>query len=364
MQMELLSTQDKRWREMLAGLRHDVYHLPEYCSLCAGHEGGVPAAVYATDDAGNKFLLPIIIRPVPFGAIGQPLFDATSPFGYPGPLVKLTDSGEAWLKALGSLLKDFLRNNKIISLFCRLHPILDVPRQSFELPGTVVQHGETVSLDLSVTDAEGFSQMSRCHRREINKARDRGYLFVVDETWRYLDEFTRIYAETMRRCDAEPFYYFSRDYFSHLRDIAGFGVQLCVLLIGDRVAAAAVVSEIHGIVQGHQSATANECVSHNPTVALYDFIGKWARQRGNRLFHLGSGVGGKRDSLFDFKAKFSRLRHPLCTWRLITDETVYSKLVKQWERRTGSFPDGEDGFFPAYRKPIRNCTSVRSARGE
>jgi hypothetical protein len=82
-----------------------------------------------------------------------------------------------------------------------------------------------------------------------------------------------------------------------------------------------------------------------------DFLRRWAKSRGNRVFHLGGGVGGSEDSLFRFKAGFSQQRHPFHTWRMVADETVYRRLVKRWESRHGAEADGLDGFFPAYRKP-------------
>ena len=33
---------DSRWRAALARTRHDVYHLPEYATLCGKHENGEP----------------------------------------------------------------------------------------------------------------------------------------------------------------------------------------------------------------------------------------------------------------------------------------------------------------------------------
>ena len=78
----------------------------------------------------------------------------------------------------------------------------------------------------------------------------------------------------------------------------------------------------------------------------------WAKERGNRLMHLGGGVAGAQDKLFDFKTGFSKLRSPFYTWRLVSDPEVYARLCQKWELATGKTANPPDLFFPAYRAPL------------
>ena len=75
----------------------------------------------------------------------------------------------------------------------------------------------------------------------------------------------------------------------------------------------------------------------------------WAKDQGYSVFHLGGGLGAKADSLFDFKASFSKLRAEFYTWRLICDESKFLYACNQWEiihkRRINSVGD----YFPSYR---------------
>ena len=50
------------------------------------------------------------------------------------------------------------------------------------------------------------------------------------------------------------------------------------------------------------------------------------KARGNRVMHLGGGLGGAHDSLFDFKAGFSKDRQPFRTWRVVVDPVRYAEL--------------------------------------
>ncbi len=99
MRWELVPADGARWRRVLALARHDVYHLPEYAVIEAQRVGGEPVAFVATD-GDRVWFVPLLLRPVP----GTGRIDATSPYGYPGPLSN-ADAGEArfFQDALGAL---------------------------------------------------------------------------------------------------------------------------------------------------------------------------------------------------------------------------------------------------------------------
>jgi len=78
---------------------------------------------------------------------------------------------------------------------------------------------------------------------------------------------------------------------------------------------------------------------------------EWAKERGNRILHLGGGNGAQHDSLFYFKAGFSKERHPFITWRIITDEAAYDTLVGRWQACLNVRAGERNGYFPAYRDP-------------
>ena len=80
---------------------------------------------------------------------------------------------------------------------------------------------------------------------------------------------------------------------------------------------------------------------------MFDVVRTWAKERGNVTFHLGGGFGAKEDSVFDFKAGFSPLRHPYYTWQLLFEPETYQGLERRRARQTESNIDAQ--FFPIYR---------------
>jgi len=352
MRFDLISPGGEPWRRVLEEVDHDVYHLPQYCALEADYIGGVPVAFYAEDEGNRQFLLPMVLRPVPGTLTSGPLYDAVSPYGYPGPLIRCAEPDkEAFtVAALTGMMKS-LAEKGVIALFARFHPTLEVPLQPFRSLGVVVQNGESVSMDLSLSDEAAWAQFHPDHRRKIRRALDDGGEAFIDTHWRHFDDFERIYSETMVRRDANSFYFFPRIYFERLKALLGDKLQLCIVRMEGQIAAVGLVTESGGVLQGYLNGTRAEFVRKSPTLLLYEGVRRWAKERGNRIFHLGSGVGGKRDSLFEFKARFSKLRHPFYTWRLVVNESAYQAVVKQWETATGLPSGAETGFFPIYRRP-------------
>ena len=178
---------------MLRAARHDFYHLPAYVALCAAQEGGQPRALHVTDDE-RTMLLPLVIRRIPGGG-----FDATSPYGYPGPIGSGTDDPAFLRVALVAGLQ-VLREAGLVSAFVRLHPLLNpLPPEGV---GTLVRHGETVSIDLTLPTDELWAQTRLNHRRDITRAVRLGYVARMDEEWRHLESFKRLYRATMARRSA------------------------------------------------------------------------------------------------------------------------------------------------------------------
>ena len=188
---------DSRWRAALARTRHDVYHLPEYATLCGKHENGEPLAFYA--EAGDSVcLIPLLSRLlkkawrlpktaalhtrsnvksttcgneyVPFQVLqglfqqpvrkrlpeelGSPLdwCDLVSPYGYPAPVYAHAgqERTHGFLGAFGSAADEV----GACSVFLRLHPLFEEETGAPTALSACVRHGETVCVDLTHSEEE------------------------------------------------------------------------------------------------------------------------------------------------------------------------------------------------------------------
>lgn len=334
------------WGEVLTRTRHDFYHLPEY-SLLAAAEGETPSAFHAR--AGEHMMLvPFMRKSLPPDISGaQPLTDAISPYGYPGPIWSKGAPAEFIHDSL-VFMADEMRKHQILSGFFRLHTLLNHPEQ-FAGVGELVLHGPTVYIDLTLSEDELLRQTRRGHRREIVALRQAGFVATIDHDWSRLDDFMVCYHQTMDRVNASAFYYFPKSYFLRLRKMLGDSASLCIVELDGQVACAGITTVMDGIAQYHLSATATAYLPAHPSKLMLHFLSLQLKQQGASVFHIGGGVGSLEDKLHLFKSGFSPLAAEFWTWRIISDQGLYDDAVARWSEIKGQTPVDPAAFFPQYR---------------
>ncbi|GAA2713601.1 MULTISPECIES: GNAT family N-acetyltransferase [Actinoplanes] len=332
----LLEPDDTAWAEALDRTRHDIYHLPGYARLDAPLSGGTPMA-FRYDEADHVLIIPLILRPVPETG----LQDAVSPYGYPGPVSDVAPVNTGFWARAARAMVELLRAHGVVTAFTRLHPLLPAPRLSLETVGTLVNHGETVSLDLTRSTEQLWQETHRSHRNQIGKAKRAGVAVTFDD-WARFDVWIDTYHATMRRVGARAFYFFDREHFHRLRDALGGHLHLATAVRDGEVLGGNLFFEYAGMMHTHLQSTRDGQIFHADKL-LYHEVRLWGRERGNRVYHLGGGLGGSDDSLFRYKAAFGAGRQPFHTWRLITDPAAYQRLAGAPTAAALS------GRFPPYR---------------
>ena len=341
--MRFLTTrQTDEWNDALRRVaRHDFYFLPGYHAL-AEQQGGGRALLCVFERGGYLIALPLLLRAIG-GAEGW--FDATSVYGYAGPVSSHADLPEAVLRDFQTTLRDALATQRIVAVFSRLHPLLP---QSALLAGLgeCRPGGQTVSIDLTLPPDVQRAQFRDTFRTRLNKLQRDGLTGVADPDLRHLADFVSIYHENMRRVNAHPSYFFEMEYFTQLA--SALGPRLCLFLAksGDEILAAALCTLCDGIMQYHLGGSRDAALPLSPMTLVIDTARLWAIERGARALHLGGGVGAREDSLFLFKTGFSKCRHDFATWRWVVTPEIYAWLCEQRE------PSASPDFFPAYRSPV------------
>jgi dTDP-4-amino-4,6-dideoxygalactose transaminase len=354
----------EEWIEVLGRVvRHDFYHLPQYhrveeCRL------GATAHLFTYSERNYLIALPLLLR-----SAGETLpgwNDATSVYGYGGPVASHKSMPQVVVQKFQAALKEALVERRVIAVFSRLHPLI-AQHDLLAGLGEFRSSGRTVSIDLTLPLQEQGRQYRDSHRRLINKQRREGIVTCLyDQGKRFLSEFASIYEETMRRVNAEHTYFFGEDYFSQLGRELGPILQLFVAVIGGKAAAGGLFTSCDGIVQYHLAGTRDEFIKLSPMLLVIETARLWANEIGARVLHLGGGVGANEDSLFRHKAGFSDQRHNFTTWRWIVAPEIYRELCERQARMNepqGLEPALAD-YFPVYRRPACRRAPVKPAASE
>lgn len=355
MNLQVIDLSNPLWLQTLKKLRHDVYHLPEYLHLESTRVKATPEAILIVDDK-NLFFVPYLLRQCnnifDRRLTTQEVFDIVSPYGYAGILLsEAAASTPEFIDFAMNELMRMLRTRQVCSAFFRLHPILNHGFNEICQPSICQVNGETVSIDLRLSKTEIWHQTRPEHRNKINRCKRTGLIARMVPFKQYINDFNIIYEETMARVGASILYYFGYEYFLHLSDALGDKLHLCTVELNEEITCVGLFTECCGIVQYHLGGTRTKFLKQAPSKLMFDYVRFWAKECGNEVFHLGGGVGGSKDSLYHFKAGFSKQRHTFLTLRLITDKEKYLHLVNLQAQFLNTKVEEvlKTNFFPAYR---------------
>lgn len=334
---------DEHWDKNIQLFDIDIYHLSGWLHSSKIVDGGEPIGLVIKIEDKNVFI-PIIRK-----FIDDVFWDAHSTYGYGGPLIdkrlSISEINSAFLEAVS-----FLKEKKCVSWFMRLHPILN---QSFQLPiGYLVEHGVTLSSNLTKTEEELWSETQTRHRRGINKALKMGINCVIEPfSGEGIGVFEKIYNETMQFLEASDFYFFPTEYYQSLSKKLVDNLVLITAYDGERPIASSIytLSKTSKIMQFHLGGTVNDYRSLQPSKLITHIARQWGKDNGYDILHFGGGVGAKKDSLYEYKKGFASNEHIFTTWRYVVDSEKYIELSKSLGYSQEDIDDLYN-FFPLYRR--------------
>lgn len=348
----IIDVHSQQWKQVLSQIPHDVYHLPEYFELSAKLEGGHPVAFLGMESSRILFV-PFLVKDLPSKFYGHILGkDASSPYGYACPLLLNCSQPNQCMPLFEEMFYKF-QSLGLISVFFRLHPLFQLPLEVFSQIGSLVHHGQTVSIDLGKSKQDIVGNFCKNHKRGISKLQKDGYSVVIDD-WCYYNKFIDLYWETMQRVGANKFYFFGYDYFDQLKKSLRQNLHLFVVLSRDKkVASGGLFTGVDGIVQYHLGASSFTFLNLAPSKLMFYEAILWAKDNGFKKLHLGGGLGAGNDSLFHFKKGFSDSVADFYTWRIIVDNGKY-KTLEDLNAKGNHCITYDKEFFPIYRSPCKS----------
>lgn len=356
------------WFDTLRSIcAYDSYHIPAYQRLAAGpsYANGYETVLLSYEARGVRAVIPLTMRPLPDPvreATGYAV-DATSVYGYPGPLRTSRDGAgpaspggapepgtgpvevdDSWRTDFVAWFAGQMHERKVLTAFIRTNPLLDASDMFCSMPFVFGPPTPTVAVDLTTPREDRLRLSSSHHRRALRKSLSNNLTFLRDHSDSAIAGFTACYLQTMGKHQAGQAYLLDEERVAELLDGLGEHLELWVARKPDGVVASAgLFLRTNGIIQYHLGGTRAEDYALGAARPLFEAVADSGHERGDRWFHLGGGVGGDDDSLLRYKAGFGPHRFEYRTIHAVFDEEAYDLAVK------AAGLDAASGFFPAYR---------------
>ena len=328
--IEICKTSDPKWNEMISRLpieKQDIYYSAEYYRSFE-RITGMSAEMFCFMQGSDLGIYPYLKTEIRRDYLTHPYYDIETVYGYGGPLAVSSD--QRFCRVFEERFEEYCRDNDIVAEFIRFHPILANEHIFSNLD--VIHNRVTVMVDLTLSEDDIWTkELTSGNRNVIRKCIKNGLTVIESDDY---DTFYEIYKETMDKVGAESFYYLDREFFEEMKKDDHYHLLVCVS--NEEIIAAAVFMGYGDYFHYHFAGSRKESLSLSPNnILLWEAI-KFAKEHGYKKMHLGGGLtDSEEDSLFRFKARYSRIYRDFYIGKRVHNEVVYRKLISDWEKKHG-----------------------------
>lgn len=334
--------QAEKWDSIVRSINnYDVYWLSGYVKAFKIHGDGEPLLFYYEqgETRGINVVMKRDVAKIKFfsGIIGEnQCFDFSTPYGYGGWIIEGENKVDLFQK-----YREWLEENSIICEFVRFHPMLKNHMKSRTFY-EITQLGEVVHMDVSSPEAI-WNNLSAKNRNVIRKAIKNDISIYNGRFPEIYERFLPLYNQTMRKDNADAYYYFEPEFFRSLLLDLPDNAQVFWAEKDKQIIAASIMLSANGYMNYHLSGSLREYSSLAPSNLLLYKAALWACANGCRTLYLGGGLGSEEDGLFKFKRAFYKgeLNH-FYIGKAIYNRDKYDDLVEMRGELVST-------FFPKYR---------------
>lgn len=348
--LKITLNETEKWKKTIKLFEeYDVYYLPEYLNAFQLNGDGNPVLFYHKGENYEAANVVILRKISDIEGLGQfksneDKYDIITPYGYGGFLVngEITDKN---INELSDIYTEFCRSEHIISEFVRFHPLLH-NHEKLENMYEVVEAGNTVLMELH-SEEDIWKNITSKNRNMIRKAEKNGIVIKNGFSKNLMKSFRVLYEATMDRDHAQKYYYFNDQFYESILAKAKDMAKIFYAEYEDKIISASIILYSNGKMHYHLSGSDYSYRQYAPTNLLLWEAAKWGCRNGFRVFHLGGGVGGSKDSLYKFKKSFNRnSENGFFIGKKVFDHEIYEELTRQAEKLAGTL---KNNFFPEYR---------------
>ena len=342
----------KLWDSIVCSFNeYDVYYLNGYVKSFQLHGDGKPVLLYYESESLrgiSAMMMRDISNDKEFNSVLESgrYYDLITPYGYGGFIFEgnFTDSEESIFK---QEYFNFLKDNHIVSAFFRFHPKLENANYMRNIVN-VIDLGETIDMDLSSSEVIWTNIISK-NRNVIRKAQKFGVEIKHGKGISYLNQFIDIYNATMDKDNANPYYYFNKEFYQSIDDDLNENYEVFYAEYEGNIISMSIIIFANNKMHYHLSGSIQEYRNLASSNLLLYKAAEWGATQGFKTFHMGGGLGSGEDNLFKFKQAFNRNSdNQFSIGKQISNTEIYNKLVSIRKENDESF-DESSSFFPLYR---------------
>lgn len=275
-----------------------------------------------------------------------------SPYGYGGPLYEGLQSEQEE----ASIVFDKLFNNELIirgfvSEFVR-EDIFSA-RLARRYSGALLEQQPNVVVRLQRSDEDIWRSYKAKVRKNVNRARELYLRVEFDRTGQYLQNFLKVYYDTMERTDASKTFIIPEEKFCWLTETLGHdgGMMYVHIFDDDAIVSTELLLLSQDTIYSFLGGTLESAFAKRPNDLLKHEVIRWGRENSFKWYVLGGGVTPS-DGIFRYKEAFDpESIVPFFVRRNIINLDVYQLLIEKrfhYESKKGNNWVARPDFFPEY----------------
>ena len=306
--LKILQFENKEeWNKIVKSFsNYDIYYLNEYISPFCLIDKIEPLLIYFK---GKTMELCYVVEKSDIANYSKfegklpeyNFFDISTPYGYGGPLVKNFNSDD--LEIFFKELIKWANDENIVSQFIRFHPLIE-NHECFSNFCEIKNLKKSVKLSLDSEEIVYKNMDTKC-RNMIQKALKNGIKIVIDNSQKAQDCFINLYKETMRRNNANDYYYFNDIFFKELFLNLKHNYNLFNAIYEGKTISSAIIFHCNKTLHYHLSANDRRYMHLAPNNLLLYEVACFGAKNMYQEFHLGGGVKIE-DGLLSFKKGFNK----------------------------------------------------------
>lgn len=325
----------------------DIYYNIDYCKLYEKKNEKIEKFIYENEI--GKILNIFLKRKIEI-SLDKEYYDITTPYGYGGPIIldlKDKNKKDILIQEYYEAFSKYCEKNNIVSEFIRFHPIYQNALDFIKIYDINFSR-KTIGTNLKDYIDPVSSEFSKSAKREIKNAQKNNLSVMIIEKPENLNDFKKVYFETMARNSADSFYYFDEYYFNNLIKFLTNSILLIQILENEEILASELYFKNGQILHAHLLGVSQRGLELNIGSLIEATAAQYGKERSYYYIHHGGGRSSDpEDGLFKYKKKFGKnTEFDFYIGKKIWNKEIYDTLVNKKEI---TVEEKNSNYFPLYR---------------